>query len=150
MFSQIVWNSLFANSSTSLQDYALAIQFALWAYDGWNSLNLVTSELKEPEKNLPRAVLGGPFLVMLCYILTNFSYFIVLPPSYIRYSDSVAIDFGKTMYGDVAYRLIPLVVVLSCLSGTHASIFTGSRVVWVSVFTATFFKFQNKIVKKKL
>ena len=125
---------IFVNSSTNLGDYALATYSALWAYDGWNSLNLVTGEMKEPEKNLPRAVIGGPLIVMGCYVFTNLSYFAVLSPSLVRDSTAIAVDFGKVAFGDMGSIVIPFIVMISCLSAIHASVFAGSRVIWVSPF----------------
>ena len=104
---------------------------ALWAYDGWNSLNLVTGELRSPQKNLPKAVVGGPLLVMICYVFTNWAYFAVVPPSIVQYSTAIAVDFGRAAFKDAAEFVIPLIVIISCLSAIHASIFSGSRVIWV-------------------
>jgi amino acid transporter len=68
----IFQSSLYKNC---LGDYALALYSALWAYDGWNNLNLVTEELIEPTKNLPRAVVIGPGIVIVAYLLTNVAYY---------------------------------------------------------------------------
>jgi amino acid transporter len=119
-------------TSTSFGDYALAIYSALWAYDGWNSLNVVCEELINPEKNLPKAVIGGPFIVMICYVFTNLGYFVVLEPSYIQFSKAIAIDFGQVVLGSFGRLLFTCFVCLACLSAAHANVFSGSRIIWVS------------------
>jgi amino acid transporter len=129
-FNQIPQN-IFASSSIHPGDYALATYSALWAYDGWNSLNLVTGEMKNPEKNLPRAVTGGPLLIMVCYVFTNLAYFAVVAPSIVMSSNTIALEFGRIVFGSLGGTIIPLIVIISCLSSVHANIFSGSRVVWV-------------------
>ncbi len=59
--------------------FGLALVDALWAYDGWNDVNLTAGEIKNPKRNVPRAMLGSIGLVMLVYILANLAYLYVLP-----------------------------------------------------------------------
>ncbi|KAH6571834.1 hypothetical protein BASA60_006958 [Batrachochytrium salamandrivorans] len=65
----------FDGASTNPGNYALALYSALWAYDGWNNLNMVAGELKNPTRNLPRAISFGTLIVLICYVVTNMSYF---------------------------------------------------------------------------
>ena len=81
---------LFEGSSRNPGDYALALYSALWAYDGWNNLNLVTGELKNATKNLPRATVIGPTIVIVCYILANVAYYARLPFEVITASNALA------------------------------------------------------------
>lgn len=55
-----------------------------------NNLNLVTGELKEPSKNLPRAVIIGPSVVIICYVFVNIAYCAVLPADIVMNSKSIA------------------------------------------------------------
>ena len=56
-----------------------AMRSALWAYDGWNNVSMVASEIKEPQRNLPRSLIGGTLAVIGIYLLANVAYFYVLP-----------------------------------------------------------------------
>ncbi len=67
-----------------------ALVAALWAYDGWNNVSMVSSEIKQPQKNLPRALIYGTGLVVAIYLLTNIAYFFVLDSSAVAASDRVA------------------------------------------------------------
>ena len=123
---------LFEGSSSNPSNYAIALYSALWAYDGWNGLNMVTGELKNPAVNLPRAIIAGLSIVTICYTFVNLSYFIVLPDEIIKVSKSIGMDFGKTVFGHIGGIIIPLVVIGSTLGSANASLFTGSRVLFVS------------------
>lgn len=70
---------------------ATAFYTGLWAYDGWNNLNYVTEEIKNPSKNLPRSIMIGIPLVTLCYALINLSYLAVMSPLEMIASEAVAV-----------------------------------------------------------
>ena len=58
-----------------------ALVAALWAYDGWNNVSMVASEVRDPQRNLPRALIGGTLRVIGIYLLANAAYFHVLTPA---------------------------------------------------------------------
>ena len=64
-----------------LAAFGVATVSALWAYDGWNNLSMVAGEVKNPQRNMPLALIGGALLVLLVYALVNLAYFHVLPVS---------------------------------------------------------------------
>ncbi|KAJ8303522.1 hypothetical protein KUTeg_019918 [Tegillarca granosa] len=82
---------------------ALSFYNGLWAYDGWNNLNFVTEELKNPHRDLPRSIMIGIPLTTLVYVLVNVGYFAVLSKEEILMSDAVAVvylDLYFLSYGD--------------------------------------------------
>ena len=80
-----------ANTKWNVGNLAVAFYTGVFSYAGWNYLNFVTEELKEPEKNLPRAIMISMPLVTTIYLLANFAYFTVLTPAEILASDAVAV-----------------------------------------------------------
>lgn len=124
---------LFDENSVEKQPggYALAFYFALWAYDGWNNLNFITSELVDPANTLPTCISISMITVIVSYILANISYFLVLSIPDIQSSASLALDFGYSTLGKNAGIIIPIVVVLSAMGAANASLFTGSRLIVV-------------------
>ena len=68
-------------SKLSVGDLSMAFYSGIFSYAGWNYLNFVTEELREPNKNLPRAIYISMPLITTIYCLANLAYFIVLQPT---------------------------------------------------------------------
>ncbi|CAJ0955466.1 unnamed protein product [Ranitomeya imitator] len=81
----------FEGSKITVGGIGLALYNGLWAYDGWNQLNYITEELKNPYRNLPLAIILGIPLVMACYLLVNISYYTVMTPTELLQSPAVAV-----------------------------------------------------------
>lgn len=120
----------FEGSSTQVFAYGIAFYQGLWAYDGWNQLNYVVEELKNPYRNLPLAIIIGIPLVTVVYLLTNIAYFTVLSPAELLASPAVAITFANRMLGPMAW-IIPLCVCFSTFGATNGSLFAAARLAMV-------------------
>src|SRR5207244_4892178 len=59
------------SQSGAVAAFFAALVAALWAYDGWNNVSMVASEIREPQRNLPRALIGGTLAVMVISLLAN-------------------------------------------------------------------------------
>ena len=116
--------------------FGLAMLAALWAYDGWNSMPMAAGEVKDPGRNVPRALIGGMVAVMGIYCAANLAYFYALPWADVLSSNStahrdalpVATRAAQTAFGESGGRLMSIAFVLSALGALNGSTLTGARV----------------------
>ncbi|XP_045768345.1 large neutral amino acids transporter small subunit 1 [Maniola jurtina] len=109
---------------------AIAFYTGLFSYSGWNYLNFVTEELKDPYKNLPRAICISMPVVTLVYALTNVAYFAVLTKNEIMASEAVAVAFSDKILDFMSW-IMPLFVALCTFGSLNGAIYTSSRLFFV-------------------
>ncbi|OAQ95708.1 hypothetical protein LLEC1_07752 [Akanthomyces lecanii] len=122
----------FEGTSTDMSAWALALYAGLWAFDGWDNTNYVVGEFRNPSRDLPRVIHTAMPLVILCYILANVAYFLVLPLSAINGSNTVAVLFGSRVFGPAGALVIALIVSFSCFGALNSSTFTAGRLIYVA------------------
>ncbi|XP_071091599.1 b(0,+)-type amino acid transporter 1-like [Haliotis cracherodii] len=121
----------FQDTESNPSIIALAFYNGLWAYDGWNNLNFVTEELKNPRRNLPLAIIFGIPLTTICYVLVNIGYFSVISKEEVLLIDAVAVTWGNKLLGVMTW-IIPFFVVLSCFGAANGSLFASGRLCYVA------------------
>ncbi|XP_033215381.1 Y+L amino acid transporter 2 [Belonocnema kinseyi] len=139
ILSGLVWLAMGHNESfqepfknTKSQPGKIAVGFYLgiFSYSGWNYLNFMTEELRNPYVNLPRAIYISLPLVTLVYVLTNVAYLAVLSPYEMLQSNAIAVSFGDKILGVMSWT-IPLMVAVSAFGGLSVHIMTSSRMCFV-------------------
>ncbi|XP_034950841.1 b(0,+)-type amino acid transporter 1 isoform X1 [Chelonus insularis] len=123
---QGAFKMLDGSDSINIGRLATAFYTGLWAYDGWNNLNYVTEEIKDPSKNLPRSIMIGIPLVTVCYGLINLSYLAVMSPMEMIESEAVAVTFGNRILGVMAW-LMPFSVAVSTFGSANGTLFAAGR-----------------------
>jgi len=106
---------------------AAALQGAFWAYDGWNKITYIAGEVKEPQRNLPRALIGGMLIVTALYLLMNFAYAYVMPIDEMAKSKLVAANVAEVCVPGGG-RWVALAVMLSTFGAANAIILASARV----------------------
>jgi APA family basic amino acid/polyamine antiporter len=125
-----------------------AMVSALWAYDGWNNVSMISSEIREPQRNLPRALIIGTSSVIVTYLAINVSYFYVLTPSQVAVSHRVAGDMMFSLYGNAASRAVAIAVMISIFAALNGSILSGSRVPYAMARDGLFFHYAAAVHPK--
>src|SRR5580704_5722918 len=101
-----------AGSTGLLGAFLAALAAALWAYDGWEDLNLVGSEVENPQRNIPRALVGGVAVVAVIYLLFSAACLRVLPFESVASSAHVASDVVERVVGHGAAAWVTLAMVI--------------------------------------
>jgi len=123
-----------------LAGFFAAMVSALWAYDGWNNVSMVSSEIREPQRNLPRSLILGTAAVIATYLLVNMAYFYVLTPRQVASSHRVAAEMMSSIYGTTAAGAVTFAVLISIFAALNGSILSGSRVPYAMARDGLFFR----------
>ncbi|MGH9454296.1 MAG: APC family permease, partial [Terriglobia bacterium] len=107
---------------------AAATVSALWAYDGWNNLSMVSGEVKNPQRNMPIALIAGALLVGIVYILANLVYFYLLSPGAALSTNTIAADAARSFLGTAGGDFIAIGVLISTFATLNGSILASSRI----------------------
>ncbi len=106
----------------------IAMVAVLWPYDGWISLGPVAEDIRDPKRNIPRALVIGLGIVIVVYLGANLSYHLVLPMSELKTSETVAADVFKQMFGSNGAKIAALGVMISTFGATNSNMITGPRI----------------------
>ena len=106
----------------------LALVSVLWAYDGWADLSFASGEVKDPARNLPRAIILGTLALIALYVLTNLAYLYVLPIEAVGRSPLVAADTMMALFGRAGVVLVSIFVMISSFSSLNGSMLASPRV----------------------
>lgn len=126
--------------SFTLPAFGLALVSTLWAFDGWADLSYNGGEVKDPQKNLPRALIGGTLLVIVIYMLANLAYLAVLPIEEIRVSKLVAADVAQKVIGAGGVVFVSVTVMISTFGTLNTVLLTSPRVFFAMAADGLLFK----------
>lgn len=120
--------------------FGLALVSALWAYDGWADLSYVGGEVRDPQRTLPRALIGGTLAVMTIYLLANLAYLSVLSIDEMRVSKLVAADVAFRLLGRPGEAFVAIVVIISTFGALNGALLTTPRIFFALADDKLFFK----------
>lgn len=126
--------------SFTVPAFGLALVSTLWAFDGWADLSYNGGEVKDPERNLPRALIGGTLMVIAVYLLANLAYLAVLPIEEIRVSRLVAADVAERVIGPAGVVFVSVTVMVSTFGTLNTVLFTSPRIFFAMAEDGLFFK----------
>jgi len=112
----------------TLLGFFAALVKSLWAYDGWNNVSMVASEIRRPQRNLPLALVWGTASVIGIYLLANMAYFYVLTPQEVAGSNRVAAAMMRQVLGQGGANVVSIAAMISIFAALNGSILSGARV----------------------
>lgn len=118
---------------------------ALWAYDGCENLTTLSGEVKNPQRNLPIALIGGILVVIAAYLLINTAYLRALPLPRLATSKSVAADAAGAVFGAAGASLAGALVMLSVFGTLNGSMLSSSRVFFAMAEDGLFFRTVGRV-----
>jgi len=144
------WSNLRAppgGANGGLAGFGGAMFAALWAYSGWQYLPMAASEVREPQRNLPRAIVGGALLVLALYLTVNTAYLYALPiwqvasanSSAYPEAPSVAARAVQTFLGGRAAPIAALIFLISTIGSLNGVILSAARVPYAAARDGLFF-----------
>jgi APA family basic amino acid/polyamine antiporter len=119
---------VYSGARGGIAGFMAAMVAALWAYDGWNDLNMVAGEIRQPERNIPMALIGGVATVGALYMLVNAAVQFVLPAGAIAASPRPASDAIGLVWGTLGASLVSAAMAISMLVTLNGTIMSGARV----------------------
>jgi basic amino acid/polyamine antiporter, APA family len=132
-----------ASARGGIAGFGAAMLGALWAYDGWQNVAPLAGEVRDPQRNLPRAFVGGTLLVAALYLFVNAAYFYALTPleiASVPASSSVATEVLKRFLGPMAVSLTAVALMVSSFGALHASVLANSRIPFAMARDGLFFR----------
>ncbi len=138
--------------SVTISSFFTAMLAAFWAYQGWVSVGFVGGEIKNPNKNIPKGIIIGVFIVIAIYLLVNTTYLALLSipqleQIYASNNQIAAVEAVRSFWGNGGALFISLLILLTTLGCTNASILTGARPYYAMANDKLFFQGIGKLNK---
>ncbi len=133
----------------------LAMRAAFWGYEGWIGLGFISEEIKNPQKNLPRALLLGISMIILIYLLINSAYLYVMPIDemmtaiHLDENNIAAVLVVDKILGTGGAYIISAMILVSTFGCTNATILVSSRIYYAMAQKGLFFKKASQTHTKK-
>ena len=108
--------------------FAVALVYVMYSYSGWNASAYISSEIKRPEKNVPRSLLTGTGLVIVIYVLLNAMFLVATPAEELKGQLDVALIAGKHIFGVSGGRFAGAIICLGLVAAISSMTWIGPRV----------------------
>jgi APA family basic amino acid/polyamine antiporter len=138
-------NSFHLTGWSLIAAFMAATTGAFAAYDGWNNLNMVAGEIKDPKRNITKSLLFGLFACIIIYVLVSLAYMYVLPIDEMAKSPLVASDATAKVMGAAGGTVIAILIVVSTFGATSVNLLANARVVFAMSEAKSFFQFAAKV-----
>ena len=120
--------------------FGVSLVAVSWAFDGWNNVNFVAGEIKNPKRNLPLALIIGTLGITFLYVLVNYVYLYALPIQETIGVVRIAEKATGALFGASTGALISGLVIVSVFGALNGSILVGPRVYYAMAKDGLFFR----------
>ena len=144
-FNHLFQGSPFTLDFGGLKTIGLSLMWIMFAYSGWNASAYIGSEVKDPQKNLPRSLLLGTGAVILVYFFINLFYLYAIPPTKMGGVISIAGLAAGNSFGNTIENFISVLVGFALFSSLSAFVILGPRVYYSMAVDGYFFKFAAEV-----
>jgi APA family basic amino acid/polyamine antiporter len=124
----------------SLAQFGTAMLACIFSYNGWLAIGLVGGEIKDPQRNLPRAIIVGVGVVTFVYILANIGYLRTLTIAEIASTERVAEAAATRTMGSIGSSFVALTILVSTFGTTNSNVMTGPRLNFAQARDGLFFR----------
>lgn len=143
------------NGTVTFSSFFTAMLAAFWAYQGWVSVGYIGGEVKNPKSNIPKGIMIGTLVVIAIYLLVNITYMALLSipqleQVYAAGNQIAAVEAIRSFWGTGGVLFISLLILLTTLGCTNASILTGARPYYAMAREGLFFKKIGELNKSNV
>jgi APA family basic amino acid/polyamine antiporter len=138
----------YADATGGMAGFAAALVAALWAYDGWNDLNMVSEEIEKPERSIPIALIAGVGVVAVLYMGLNAGIQRALPATAIAQSAVPAAAASQAALGRWGVTLVSIGMMISMLATLNGTVMSGGRVPFAVARDGYLFKALGEVHPK--
>lgn len=117
----------------------------MWTYDGWSDVGAIAGEVRNPARTLPRVFIAGTLAVTALYVLANAVYLWHIPLPQMRETQTIAPLLLQKLAGPIGAAAVTVIIIVSTLGSSHASVMTGARVTFAQARDGLLFRFLGRI-----
>jgi basic amino acid/polyamine antiporter, APA family len=141
--------------SVTFSSFFTAMLAAFWAYQGWVSVGFIGGEIKDANRNVPKGIVFGVFIVIFIYLLVNVTYLTLLSIPQLEiihasHNQIAAVEAVRSFWGPAGVLFISLLILTTTLGCTNASILTGARPYYAMARDRHFFPAIGKLNRSQV
>jgi APA family basic amino acid/polyamine antiporter len=108
--------------------FAVSLVYVMYSYSGWNASSYIISEVRQPERTVPRSLIAGTLVVTVAYVLLNAVFLATTPESQMRGQLEIGLIAGKHIFGENGGRVVGAIICLGLISSVSSMTWIGPRV----------------------
>jgi basic amino acid/polyamine antiporter, APA family len=126
--------------SPNWSGFGLSFTAILWALEGWQVLSFVSAEVEQPERNLPRALIGGTAAASVLLVLLNLASLAAFPADRLRVAGSAVQSAAADLYGTPGAGFVTILILIAGIGTLNGLILAGPRVSYAMAADGRFFR----------